>query len=650
MSTVIACLRIGRKMVPYACLFICILLVLFGCQTPSQYRIEADDVARSIIEDKQKQVLGKTEEIALERPADILRRRLLIEQKLPYAGDASLGADSLKPISHWPEKDYPRADVSSHNTAVIEPGKSYKLSLIEALKVGAENSEEYQSKKEEIFLSALDLDLKRNDFRFAVTAQAGSSYILDKSGSGESSTTTASGGVSGLTSGGGDTVEGFEHSGSLNLSKTLYNGTKVTAALAMDLVNLLTGDGASSFGISGDASIAIPLLRGSSRDIVMEPLTQAERNVVYAIYAFERYKKVFAVDIAQNYLDVLKQLDQVNNAEENYNTLVVSARRTRSLADSGRTSEIEVDRAVQDELRARNRWIGAMGLFEDRLDSLKKLIGIPPDAIIEIDRTELDHVNAIISRIVPEAPGEMRLGHNEGGFSTNSGNTPVIPDTQQMKALGMNESSAIALGLSNRLDLRVSQGKVLDAQRAVVVTADALGAELTLFGKAQFGESRSLASVYRDDAELRTDKGIYTGLFNIDLPFERTAERNTYRNSFIALERAVRDFQKAEDEIKLSIRNSLRRMDEAHEGLAIQAMAMSVAEKRVKSSEMFFEAGRAELRDLLEAQEALLTAKNAYTAAIVDYRVAELEFQRDTGLLAIDKDGLLQEYRPEERE
>ncbi len=641
MSVGIAFLRIKWKRIPYAYLSLCILV--FGCQTPSQYRIEADDVARSIIEEKQKQELGKIEDINLERPADILRRRLLIEQKLPYAGDASLGADSLKPVSHWPEKDYPRADVSLHDNSVIEPGKPYRLSLIQALRVGAENSEEYQSKKEEIFRSALDLDLKRNDFRITVSAEAGSSYTLNKSGSGESSTTIIGGSVGGLTSGERDAVEGFEHSGSLNVSKTLYNGTKITAALAMDLVNLLTGDGASSFGISGDASIAIPLLRGSGKHIVMEPLTQSERNVVYAIYAFERYKKIFAVETARNYLDVVKQLDQVDNAAENYNNLTINARRMRSLADSGRTTEIDVDRAVQDELRARNRWISAMGLYENRLDNLKKLIMIPPDAKIEIDRTELEQLNSyVLNRISNRLEEE-----NPPSWDREASQDPVVTlsthGVKKTSPFWMDEISAIKVGFDHRLDLRVSEGRVYDAQRAVVVKADALGAELTLLGKAQYGESRSLATVYKDDAELRTDKGIYTGLFNLDLPFERTAERNAYRNSFIALERAVRDFQKMEDEIKLSIRDSLRRMEEALEGLRIQTMAVSVANKRVKSADMFFEAGRAQLRDLLDAQEALLTAKNALTAAMVDYRIAELEFQRDTGLLAIDESGLFQE-------
>jgi outer membrane protein TolC len=56
------------------------------------------------------------------------------------------------------------------------------------------------------------------------------------------------------------------------------------------------------------------------------------------------------------------------------------------------------------------------------------------------------------------------------------------------------------------------------------------------------------------------------------------------------------------------------------------------------------EAGRAETRDLLEAQDALLNAQNSLTAARVDYRIAELEIQRDMGVLTVTDAGVWEEY------
>ena len=104
------------------------------------------------------------------------------------------------------------------------------------------------------------------------------------------------------------------------------------------------------------------------------------------------------------------------------------------------------------------------------------------------------------------------------------------------------------------------------------------------------------------------------------------------------------EVQKLEDNIKLNIRKQLRDMLESRERFMVQARAMQVAEKRVKSVTMFLEAGRAQIRDLTDAQEDLLEAQNGLTEAATDYRLAELEFQRDTGLLKIDEKRLWQEF------
>jgi outer membrane protein TolC len=104
--------------------------------------------------------------------------------------------------------------------------------------------------------------------------------------------------------------------------------------------------------------------------------------------------------------------------------------------------------------------------------------------------------------------------------------------------------------------------------------------------------------------------------------------------------------QALEDSIKLEIRNKLRDLIEARESLRIQALSKELAQKRVKSANLFLEAGMAQIRDLLEAQEALISAQNALTSALVRYRVAELELQRDLGVLEVNEKGVWREYEP----
>jgi len=607
---------------------LCGSLILSGCRSPEEYRERADRTAREIIEAKQQEALGKTEPLSIDRPKDILRRRLLEEQGLPYSSEASLGTDKLEPIEHWPEADYPRAESSPDAEISVEPNQPLKLSLLEALQIGARNSRDYQSEKEGVFRAAFLLDVRRDQFRNFFTSALSSELAAD---------TTEAPGRSG--------AEGTQYTSSYTkVTRDLTNGAVIVADLAVNLTRVLTQGGSSFIGLRSDPSITIPLLRNSGRHIRTEPLTQAERDVVYIIWEFERFKRTFAVGIARQYFSVLRQMDGVKNAEENYRGKIRSSRRSRRWADAGRLPAIQVDQAVQSELGARSGWIRSQLQLKNSLDAFKSAIGLPPDARIELDRADLELLTAPATEIVEQVVREVTA---ESGKETLPADAEVVlqpPDYEGAGPYELEELAAIELALENRLDLRVANGDVYDAQRRVVVAADQLRAELNLGGEAHFADDD------REDGSLSFDGGRYSALLTLDLPLERTAQQYAYRESWINLESATRVVQALEDQIKLSIRNQLRTLLESREALKIQAQSVAVAEKRVRSVDLYIEAGRAEIRDLLEAQDALLSAQNSLTAAVVDYRVAELEIQRDMGLLEINANGLWREFTPEERD
>lgn len=611
-------------------LFLATLVLHTGCSTPAQYRKGIDKVAADIISEKQIEATGKATEFNVEKPGDTLRRRLLSGQNLPISGPPSLGTDKLKPPEHWPENSHPKA---TYGSSVIKPGdvvnEPLTLSLVQALQIGARNSFEYQNQKEQVFKTALGLELERDAFRNIFVGQIESLLSTDSTGD--------------------RTVSGTVTSGDSGISRKLKSGARLSTALAINLANLLTMGGASSLGIAGDATVSIPLLRGAGKHIVTEPLTQAERNAVYAIWDFERFKKKFAVNTASKYLSVLQQLDAVKNSEADYRSRIASARRSRRLADAGRIKKIEVDQAVQNELRARQGWIAARQRYKKQLDSFKSFLGLPLDSFVELDSNELELLISPTKAILEQIAEEDRVRDNISIPAADAVIKLKEPDNEKAGPLELNETLAISLAFDNRFDLRLTDGKVYDAQRAVVVAADALGAELTFLGSAKSGERRTVTTADLDSAQLRTDKGVYSAILTLDLPFERTGESVNYRISFINLERAVRDVQILEDEIKTGVRNALRDMLEARENMYIQAKAVYVAQKRVKSVNMFLEAGRAQTRDLLEAQDDLLSAQNLLTASVVDYRIAELEIQRDMGVLEVNEKGLWHEYESKEK-
>ncbi len=602
-------------------------LIAAGCQ-PSHYRKQKDEAAADIITQKQQEALGRTEPFSITRPSSIFRRRLLEDQNLPYVGPASLGSDQLEPIPHWPKDDYLKEQQALTTEGKLDPNTPVTLTLLQSLEIGARNSFDYQSRKEDVFRSALSLDLERNEFRTIFNSQMNSQLTTDTRGP--------------------DTVTGTVNSADAGVSRKLENGMDVSSALAVDLANLLTMNQASSLGLVADASVSVPLLRGSGKHIVTEPLTQAERNVIYAIWDFERFKKQFAVQVASNYLSVLSQLDTMKNSEDDYRSRIASARRSRRLADAGRIKEIQVDQAAQEELQARRRWIAAQQQYQRQLDSFKTLLGLPADAKINLDPNDLKILTAPSLELIKNI---AQKEENRYDSQTPPADAPInlVPPTHEGAGpLELEEEVALQLAFDNRLDLWIAQGRVFDAQRAVVVAADALGAELTLFGSANWGESRSsVGSAVQDDAKLRLDDGTYSALLTLDLPLERTREAINYRNSYIKLESSLRDTQSLEDDIKLQIRNELRDMLELRENLAIQVQSVFVAEKRVNSVNLFLEAGRAEIRDLVDAQDALLAAQISLTSAVVDYRVAELQIQRDMGVLQVNENGIWQEYTPE---
>jgi len=516
--------------------------------------------------------------------------------------------------------------VNATPLVLLEGDESVTFTMLEALQVAARNSFAYQTQKEEVFRAALRLDFERDLFRDFFTEQAESLVSTDSSGD--------------------RTVSGTRQSSITGWSRTLKNGAAFSAQLGADLVSLLTAGRASARGLQADASVSMPLLRGSGAHIVTEPLTQAERDVLYAIWEFERFKRTFAVNIASEYFAVLQALDQITNEEGNYRRVSTSVRRSRRLADAGDMELVQVDQAVQDELRARNRWVLAMQGYERALDEFKILLGLPVDASIELDRGELDKLVAAVSENIVDL-SRFAVDPNE---EIPPADAPVELEPPSLEGAGQYEIDrivAMRLALESRLDLRVAQENVYDAQRDVVVFADRLGAELTLFGSASAGDRRSVGSATSDDSRVHLSEAAYSALLTLDLPLERVAERNDYRDSLISLERAVRDIASLEDGVKLDVRNRLRALGSTRESLQIQARAVEVAQQRVSSANMLLEAGRVQIRDILEAQEALLSAQNALTAAVIDYRTTELELQRDMGLLKVNEKGLWQEFDPE---
>ena len=610
-----------------------------GCRSARDWRRREDERARAYLAAAQREAGAAAEAIEIETPAETLRRRLLLDQGLPVFDPASFGVRDLPTNLYWnaSERLEPGAPGFVPEGA---GGEALRIGLLDAVRIAAHNSREFQSRKEALYSAALGLDLEAKAFRtaFSGAASAAADSWRSAGGGGKADAEGAEGGAS----------DGPERTGShnekatLGVSRTLESGAKITGAIAFNLAGMLTGDRATAWGSVADLGVSIPLLRGAGSLVNRESLTQAERDLVYAVRDFEQYKRGFVVEVEGAYLALVLARRTRQNEDDNYRRVVLSTRRSRRMAEASRMSKAAFDQSYQSELAARASWIGACQSYESSLEGFKMKLGLPPDARIEPRDEDLAELQRRAEAHVA-ADGGADAGDGPGAEGGDGGAAaPESVDEGEMKARA---DRATRIAFENRPDVRTARDRIEDAQRHLAIAEDALRAEVTIGGTARVGEaaSSSMGAAGRDHGDFKVRDATFGATLNVDLPLERTAEAVSYRNAIAAVEKAVRAWQELEDSLKRTVREDVRSIALTEERLRIQFRAVELAARRVRNQDLLLEAGRAEMTDVLDAQAALVTAQNALYAAITESRANELRLQADLGILDASVDGTWRE-------
>lgn len=478
------------------------------------------------------------------------------------------------------KSNYRISDAASPNDIQLEKGRAASgvISLAEAVAIATAHNRGYQTNKEDLYLSALGLTLERHKYARQWFGTVDGGYA--KEGSDEDVSAEVGFGV------------GRTH--------LLADGILFSTSLAIDWVRFLTGDSRTTLGSVLSAGLEVPLLGAGAGKVAREELTQAERNVLYQIRSFSRFRKNFVVSIISAYYGVLSQRDGVANAENNYQRVAETRDRLEAEAAAGRKPPFEVDQAEQNLLRARDGVVRARQSYEQELDEFKLRLSLPTDAQVVLDQNELEALAAI--------------GISEPNYTV---------------------SEAIETALVRRLDFANSADFVDDSARKMMLAADGLGSQLNLVGGLD-AASREKTDIGR----LQFHEGLYNLGLEADLPLDRKAERNAYRAAMITLSRQQRQYEQDMDEVKLDVRDAYRKLAEAAERYRIGKSSLELAQKRVESTSLLLDAGRAKTRDWLESQDALLRAQNDLTDALVGHTVAKLNFFRDVGILQVRPDGM----------
>lgn len=458
------------------------------------------------------------------------------------------------------------------------------LTLPQAVAIATAYNREYQLEKELLYTMALDLRLARHEFEPWVFGGASGGYDADWN----------------------DEALGIETNFGFN--QLLAAGTRISINVAAVWVDVFTGNLSGGLASVLSATLTQPLLRGSDRRVVLENLTQAERDTLYQVRLFNRFRKTFVVSIISQYYWVLQKFDAVKNAQEYYDTLAWMYEPTEKLVNAGRLPKLELERIRQEKLEALDIYVQAEKEYKQALDEFKITLSLPTTAEFQLDESELEALRA----------AEM-----------------TYPD--------FSEAEVIEAALGQRLDLANSADAVVDAERKVLVAADGLRADANIIGIANVISARRANR--RTLGWLREEYDL--GL-ELNLPLDRVVEQNIYRKALITLNQRQREHEEATDMVALDVRQEYRNLTEAAERYRVQSENVALAQKRLKNTSLLLQYGRASSRRVLNAQDTLFDSKNAATEALVDYTVATLNFYRDTGVLQVRPDGMWEKESAQE--
>ncbi|QDT23208.1 TolC family protein [Gimesia chilikensis] len=182
-----------------------------------------------------------------------------------------------------------------------------EVTLQEAIDIANINSREYQFQIENLFLSALDLTFGRFQFDVKYLGVGGQNPQVDLNRRRLSNGT-----------------QELDLSSRIGVNQMLPSGAQWAVELANNTLWLFSGSNQTTSVSVLSYSLVQPLLLGAGRKVVLNNLTQDERNVLYQTRTLARFRKIFFTDTVgggNGFLQLLQQLQVIYNERGNIKRL-----------------------------------------------------------------------------------------------------------------------------------------------------------------------------------------------------------------------------------------------------------------------------------------------------------------------------------------
>lgn len=391
-------------------------------------------------------------------------------------------------------------------------------------------------------------------------------------------------------------------------AKQAIEKAKTTTELAEAWAAVLTGpvdvDSASALR----RKIGDPMPKHVQRDSRSGDIIQSERDLASLVRSLQRFQHSFRVSILNQYYRILHLQEATELTEQKLNTLQEAYKQMENLAKVGYAKSHELDRALQDQLRAQDDQIKTMRNYQDALDEFKLLIGVPVLIDFRLDKKELDFVRKV-----------------------------SLKDTKISLQQGMDTA------LVRRLDLMNQKDNVADRARDVLRKAYNPDTRMVFTNES--------GNPWPNDPEISTLQYLLhkcNRQSNTYMTYDQATAYNAFQRDIVQLAQEQRQYKHAAETIKKQVRQAHRQLTRSKHRYEVQQQALELARKRVANTSKLLQNGRASIRDVLRAREDEFDAKMDATEALVSHSIATLDFYRDSGVLKINSQGRWEIMAPEQ--
>jgi hypothetical protein len=578
--------------------------------------------------------------------------------------------------------------------------RPYLLTMEKAFQLAMLNSRYYQYELENVYLNALPVALQR--FSFSPQFVAGLSPTTGIAGAG------SGGGIGGgilptqnpatsflySTRGTGSQTSTLNYGTVAGVGKLFDNGAKVLASFANQLVFNFVGKNPMQPTVHSYIPIqaVIPFLRGGGRAVTLEALTQAERNLLYAVRSFALFRQQFTVatlaggieqtfgvstttggfstggniDPTTGFLNVVEDVAIVENNQKNLSVFERFALVYKELinGETSGLSQLQLDQVNQQVQNARATLISSQTTYRNDLDSYKIQLGMPPDIPIIIDRSRTKPFKTVFEKIDQWSLSPKRELRQLDG---------IVNELPKLEDLVLDGRSAINVftdptggtledlllsaertALENRLDLMNARAQLYDTWRQIRVQANALKGVFNVAVTNQYLTPPTTNNPFGFVNQAQQ----FSLVLNAELPLVRVAERNNFRTALINYQRQRRTLQNTEDFIKNQLRSEIRQMQQLYIQYQVtkRALVLSVTIKDQSFEQIIAppqpgvsSQGAVQTNNLIGAQGQIIGNENSLVTQWYQYQLYRLQVYRDLGTLPIDEWEAFDEIFPPDR-